>query len=116
MVWLVTVLKKEEPLPGSQSCGASNHWNHLAGPGEHHPNVGRHIIRPFIGVDEIRSILGNKMIKKSMQIGARAGVCIFHNHQARTGMLHKNRNCSGYDARMKHQFFNLSGDFIRPLT
>ena len=52
--------------------------------------MGGHIVRPFVGVDKIRRILGDKMLEEGMKIGSRTWVGIFHDHQGTTGVLDKN--------------------------
>lgn len=93
------MLKKKKPLPGAKGHLTIYHWNYFAGASESHPNVGRHIIGTFISMDKIGCILGNKAVKKSMQIGSRARVSIFHNDEACAGVLHENRRRSGCNSR-----------------
>ncbi len=90
--------------------------NHLTTARECHPNMGWHIVRAFVGVDEVRSILGNKMIKKSLQIRPGTWISIFHNHQTRTGVLNKDRKRASLNTGSRHSFNHLIRDFIRPLA
>ena len=110
------MLEEEDPLPGPQSHPAIDNRNDLAASTQHHANVGRHVILTFVGVNKIRRVFRNKMIKERMKVRARAGVGILHDDQARTGVLDENRDGACLDTRLGNNTGNLPGDLISPLA
>ncbi len=76
-----TVLKEEKPLPGAEHHAPVNHRDILVHVGKAHANVRWHVIAALIGMHKIRRILGNKVIKKGMQVSACRRIGILHHHQ-----------------------------------
>src|SRR4051812_45398760 len=64
----------------------------LAGPSERHLDVTRHVVGSLERVLEMRIILRHEPIKPGLEIGARRGVGVFHDHEAATRVLAKHRN------------------------
>ena len=51
--------------------------------------MGRHIIRSLISMNEMRIIIGHKIVHESLKIGTGSGVRIFHKDETATGVLDK---------------------------
>ena len=110
------MLEEKDPLPSPQSHPTVDDGNNLATPTQHHTNVGGHVIRTFVGMNKVRRVFRNKMIKKGMKIGTSAGVGIFHNYQTGAGVLHENRNGARLDTRIGNNPSNLPRDLISALA
>ena len=110
------MLEEKDPLPGPQSHPTVDNRNNLATSTQHHANVGGHVIRTFVGVNEIRRIFRNKVIKERMKVRAGTGVSIFHNYQTGAGVLHENRNGARLDTRIGNNPGNLPRDLISALA
>ena len=113
---MIPMLEEKDPLPGPQSHPAIDNRNDLTTSTQHHANVGGHVIRTFVGVNKVWRVFRNKMIKERMKIRARAGVGIFHDDQARTGVLDENRDGARLDTRIGNNLGNLPGDLISSLA
>lgn len=111
-VWLVPVLKKKESLPGAECHLPIHHRDHFACPGESHANMRGHVIRPLVSVHKVRSVLGNEMIKKGMQVGPRARIGILHDDQTCAGVPDKDGCCSRRNSRFSNDVLNLAGDLV----
>ncbi len=86
------MLKQEHALPCSQGGSTVDHRNGFAASGQGHSEMARAVVRAFVGVNEKGQIFGNQMIKKGMKICPRESVSIFHDDQARAGVLHEYRH------------------------
>ena len=110
------VLENEDTLPRSQREPPVHHRHDLAGPREHHPQVGGRIIGTFGGVNVMALVLGHEPLEERVQIGPRAGVGVFVDDEARAGVLHEHGRRAGGDAARAHHAGHVVGDFVRALA
>jgi len=53
------------------------------------------VIGAFVGMNEKRKILGDKMVEERVQVRPRLGVGIFHDDEAGARVLNKNSELAG---------------------
>ena len=106
------MFEKEDALPCAEHKIAIMNRNDLTGAGEGHAQVARTIVRALIGVDEVREVFRNEVIEEGMEIGARFGIGILHDHKAGTGVLNKNCDLTIDDATFANEILYLPGYFV----
>jgi hypoxanthine phosphoribosyltransferase len=67
-------------------------------------------------VREVIGIFRHEAVEKLFQIELRGGVGIFHDDDAATGVLNKNRDCSVFDAALIDLRLHVIGDFVKSLA
>ena len=97
-MWIPPVFEQEDSLPCPQRHAPSDDGNDLARPRQYHPDVAWHVVRTFLRVYEPRSVLGHEFVEKHFHVPPCAGVCVFHDDQARAGMLHEYGDSAVSDA------------------
>ena len=112
----VAVLEEEEALPGAEGHAAIDDGDDFAGAGEAHADVGGHVIWSLIGVDEVGGVFWDEVVEEGFEIGAGAGVRIFHDDQAGAGVLDENGDGAGADARFRDDVRDLAGDLVGSLS
>ena len=74
--------------------------------------VALELIMPERIVREVISIFRHEAVEKLFQIVLRGGVGIFHDDDAATGVLNKNRDCSVSHSAVVDLRLHLIGDFV----
>lgn len=83
------VFEEEATLPCTKEEVALLEGNGLGGAGEGHADMTGHIIGSFEGVGEVAVVFGDHAIEELFEIMACAGVGIFHEEEATTGVAAK---------------------------
>ncbi len=102
----------EETLPVAKLKSAARDRNTLGGSGQHHPNMARHVVRPFQGVREIGGMLWYQALQKTFEVSSGARVSILEEDEAGAGMLDQDGGNSGRYAAPDDQLIDLIGDFV----
>lgn len=111
MMWSDPMFPEKNALPGSQHQSSGGKGDDFTAPGQSHFDVTGHIIRPFVGVDEFRMIVGNQFIHKHFKVPAGGRVRILHQNKATAGMLYKYRRRSGMEPTSAQCILNFAGNF-----
>ena len=106
------MFEKKDALPCAEHKIAIINRNDLTGAGEGHAQMAGTIVRPLIGVDEVRKVFRNEVIEEGMKIGARFGVSVLHYDKAGTGVLNKNCDLTIDDASFVNKIPYLPRDFV----
>ena len=114
-VWIAAVFEHKNPLPGAELQFAVHDWNRLAGSGQHHPNVRRHVVWAFVVVF-VAGVFGNEFVEKPFDITTRCRGCIFHGGQAATGVSDKNGDDSILDAGLIDLSLNIMSNLVGSLS
>ena len=67
----VAVLEEENALPGAECDFAANNGDVFRSAGEAHSDVAWHVVRAFVGMDEIGSVFWYEVIEEGVQIRPR---------------------------------------------
>ena len=86
------VFEEKDALPGAEGHAAVDDRDDLAGAGECHADVARHIVGSLERVNEPRRVFRHEFFEKHLQVAARRRVGIFHDHEARAGVAHEDRD------------------------
>ena len=86
------VFEEKDALPGAEGHAAVDDWNDLTRSGECHADVAGHVVGSFERVNEPRGVFRYEFFKKHLEVAARRGVGIFHDHEARAGVAHEDRD------------------------
>lgn len=110
------MFKEENALPCSKLHFSVRDRQYFARARQRHADVRWHIIAAFGAVREVIGILGHQVVEEVLQIAARSWIGIFHDDDAATGVLNKNRsgpisNAASVDLRL-----NFIGDFVQSLS
>jgi len=106
------MLEEKEALPSSEGHPCVDDGNDLASAGQGHADVGGHVIRSLVGVDKVGGVFWNEVIEEGLEVSPGTGVGIFHDDQARAGVLDKDGDGAGGDAGFGDAGFDLAGDLV----
>jgi hypothetical protein len=106
------VFKKKEALPGAEGELAVEDGDDFGATGECHADVAWHVVRAFMGVDEIGQVFRDKVVEVGVQIGAGGGVCVFKDDEGTAGVPHKNGGYAALDAAAVDDAVAFVGDFV----
>jgi hypothetical protein len=115
-MWCAAMFEEKNALPCSQLHFFSCDWHGLAGACQDHANVGWHVVAAFGVMREVIGTFRHQTVKKLLQIVSRAWVGIFHNDDAATGVLNKNRDCAVSHPSVVDLGLHVSGNFIKSLA
>ena len=101
------MLPEEDALPGTQGHAAVHYRDLLIRLREHHLDMARHIVGAFVCMGKVGIVGRNEAVEVAFEVDARSRVGIFHEDQARTGVLAKNGEHTGSDAAVTKQLFEL---------
>lgn len=110
------VLEEKHSLPGTESGFTVDDRNHFAGSGEGHSEMTGTVVGTFVGVNQIRQIFRNQIIKKGMKIGPGRWIGIFHDDETGTGMPYKDSDLPAINPTGPNESLDLVGDFISPFS
>ena len=88
------MLEEEYSLPSSEEHASGRDGNVLRRPGQGHAKVTRHVIGTLAGVLKPRRVFWDKAVEKFMKVPAGGRVCVFHDHEAATGVTDKHADDS----------------------
>ncbi len=110
------VFPEEKALPGSELKPPACKGNVFARTGQGHLDMGRHVVRPFQGVDEVRIVLGNQFLDEALQVNPGSRIGVFHQDETATRVLHENRCQSLAKPGFDKASGNGVGDLVGSLT
>ncbi len=87
------MLKQEQALPSAKLHFSINNWHCFARSRQDHANMRWHVIAAFGAVTKVIGIFWDETIEEFLQIMSRGWISIFHDDDAATGVLNKNRHC-----------------------
>ena len=110
------MFKEANALPRSKLHFSVGNRQCLARARQGHADVRWHVIAAFGAVREVIGILRHQVVEEVLQIAARSWIGIFHDDDAATGVLNKNRrgpisNAASVDLRL-----NFIGDFVETFS
>ena len=106
------MFEQENALPRSELHSSLHNRNRLATACQHHADVGWHVVAAFRIVREVVGIFGHQALKKFFQVASCGGIGVFHDDDAATGVLNKNRNGPVLNAALVDLRLNVISDFI----
>src|SRR5262245_22162962 len=107
------MFKQKNALPRSKLHSAIDNRHGFARAGQHHADMRWHIVAAFGVMGEVIGVLRHESPEKLFQVASCAWVGIFHNHDAATGVLDKNRDCSVSHFALVDLRLHGVGDFIK---
>ena len=110
------MLKQEQALPSAKLHFSVDNRHCLAGARQDHANMRWHVIAAFGAVTKVIGIFWDETIEEFLQIMSRGWISIFHDDDAATGVLNKNRHCSISNAALVDLRLNFIGDFVQSLA
>ena len=110
------MFEKENALPRSELHFSVDNRHCLAGARQDHADVRWHVIAAFGTVREVIGILRHESVEELFQIASRSWIGIFHDDDAATGVLNKNRHCPISDAASIDLRLNFIRDFVEPFA
>ena len=110
------VLEQKYSLPGSQLHPRICDWDYFARPRQDHPDVRRHVIRPFTIVLEVGGVFGHEPVEEFLEIAARGRIRVLHHDETATGVLNEHGQRASNDATAAQDFGNLVCNFIGPFA
>jgi hypothetical protein len=110
------VFEEENALPRSELYFCVHNRQGLAGARKDHADVRWHVVAAFRIVREVIGIFRHEAVEKLFQIALRGGIGIFHDDDAATGVLNKNRDCSVSHSAVVDLRLHLIGDFVETLA
>jgi hypothetical protein len=78
---LTAVLPEENPLPGAEQEASLRKRDRLAGAGQRHLDVTRHIVGSLERVLEVRVIRGHESVQPRLKVATRARVGVLHDDE-----------------------------------
>ena len=104
---MIAELTQINTLPGAQIQAAVGDGYGKRYPGQARFGMTGHIVRPFVRMDVIRSILGHHPVVDSGQIGPHTRIKVFIDSQRAAGVLDKQvqHTLSGQSRQMTEHFF-----------
>ena len=109
------MLKQEQALPSAKLHFSINNWHCFARSRQDHANMRWHVIAAFGAVTKVIGIFWDETIEEFLQIMSRGWISIFHDDNAATGVLNKNRHCSiAQQAALVDPGLDVVGDFVHP--
>ena len=112
----LAVFPEVNPLPGAQSQAAVGKRYDLRRACQRHFDMAWHIVGPLHGMDKMRIVLRNQLLEKTLEIGPRCRVGIFHDHKAATGMTAKYGHRALTKAAFAQLLSYLTGNLIGSLA
>ncbi len=110
------MLKQEQALPSAKLHFSINNWHCFARSRQDHANMRWHVIAAFGAVTKVIGIFWNETIEEFLQIISRGWISIFHDDDAATGVLNKNRHCPIAQAALVDPGLDVVGDLVQPLV
>lgn len=110
------MFEKKDALPGPEPKPAINYRNVLTGPGQSHTQVARAIVGALISMNEEGEIFRHEVIKKSVEVGSRLWIGIFHDHKTATRVLDEHSDRAILNFRVGQKLANLGGEFVGAFT
>jgi len=110
------MFKEENALPCSKLHFFVRNRQCLARARQGHADVRWHVIAAFGAVREVIGILRHQVVEEVLQIAARSWIGIFHDDDAATGVLNKNRSGPISKAASVDLGLNFIGDFVETFS
>ena len=110
------MFEEKESLPSAKAHAVADDGDVFVDVGEAHADVRRHVVWALIGVDEIRSVLRNKMVEKVVEVGASRRVGVFHDDETATRVLDEDSAETIAYSCLSNNGLNLRGDFVGALA
>ena len=110
------MLEKKDSLPRPEGKPTAMHGDYFTRAGQGHTQMAGAVVSPLTSVNEKRKRLGDEKIEKSMQISPGLGIGVFHDHETRAGMPHKDGKLPGLDSAFFDKIRELPRDFVSALS
>ncbi len=105
------VFEEEDALPGAEGHSAVDDGDDFAGASERHPDMARHVIGAFEGVDEPWGVFGDESFKEFFEVAPCRRVGVFHDDQAGAGVFDEDGDGTALDVGVGDDAGDLAGDF-----
>lgn len=83
------MLAEVDALPRAQVEPPVRHRDGQAGADQDRLDVGRHVVRPFVGVGIVGRVVGRQRAEVRLQVGAHLRVGVLHDRQRGGGVLNE---------------------------
>jgi len=110
------VFKQKDSLPRAKRHPPTVNRNDFARSREHHPQVGRQVIRALSSVHEVVLVLRTQAFEERVEIGLRARVGVLVDDERCAGVLDEHRDRSILHSAGSHDLRNLVGNLVGALA